>query len=209
MLEFTNKGFVVIKKGFSHREMAALEVEVQRLLHPCNRALVQYRKFPWNENLPERIDPVGPHSSLFDQVNWDERITSRVKRFLGDEQIYHLKDKLIFKAPGQTGYGAHQDQSWWTKWGHTSITCLLAIDSSDRANGGLQFLPGTHRSLLTDPQEPRYLNDTDLQPYAHFNWCLPRLDAGDLVFFHGQTVHRSGVNVSGVWRRGYYVSYYI
>ena len=207
LLDYTGKGFAVVKKVFSRREIAALEAEVERLLQPCNRALVQYRKFPWNESLPERIDPVAAHSDLFEQINRDERITSRVKRFLGDQRICHLKDKLIFKAPGQAGYGAHQDQSWWSKWGQSSITCLLAIDPADGANGGLQFLAGTHRSLLTDPQEPRYLQDADLQPYAHHDWCLPVLDAGDLVFFHGQTVHRSDANKSGVWRRGYYVSY--
>lgn len=206
--QFKKDGFLIVKNAFSADEMEVISTELDGLLNNVKSIpTVQYRNAPWNPELPERIDPVSPYSPVFSSINQDQRITRRMQKFFPQHACHYFRDKLIFKAPSQAGYGPHQDQSWWNIYGATTITCFLAIDPANADNGGLQLLRGSHRSLLTNPAEPRYLTTTDLQLFDESAWYMPELNSGDIVFFHGQTVHRSNSNQSGNWRRTYFTSY--
>lgn len=56
----------------------------------------------------EKLDPVHDVSDVISALVRDERILSPLRDvFLDEPKLF--KDKLIFKLPGQPGYGMHQD----------------------------------------------------------------------------------------------------
>ena len=56
---------------------------------------------------------------------------------------------VFAKPPGETkSVPWHQDASYWPLTPTKTITVWLAIDDSDRGNGALQIIPGTHQGIV-------------------------------------------------------------
>ena len=75
----------------------------------------------------------------------------------------------------------------------------LALGPETAANGGLKFIPGSHRLQIRREQ----LDELDfLRPELATNQALfahhvaPELQAGDVVFFHSGLFHAAGRNDS-------------
>ena len=71
----------------------------------------------------------------------------------GKVRFWH--DQVFCKPPRCGGPVAwHQDYSYWTRTGPMNhLTCWIALDDSDKENGCLHYIAGSHRwSLLPMPQ---------------------------------------------------------
>ena len=92
------------------------------------------------------------------------------------------------------------------------VSIMVALDRSDRENGCLQILKGSHRSGRLD-----HVGATDEQNEAdpeRMAGLLARcetvhceLDPGDAVFFHCNTLHGSGLNATDSERVMIFCSY--
>ncbi len=130
------------------------------------------------------------------------------RRWMLHPRIYDLVTEMIgpafaaqsmfyFKPPGARGQALHQDNIFLQAHPETCLAAWIAIDRCDADNGGLMVVPGSHRYEL------QCLEETDSsESFTSRGVALPDgmevqqtvLAPGDVLFFHGSTVHGSGRN---------------
>lgn len=112
------------------------------------------------------------------------------------------KEKVNYKLAGGAGYSPHQDAPAYP-FIDTHVSCMLAVDDADETNGCLEVVSGLHAAVLpTDDVgciEPAMAATLDWQP-------MP-VRAGQALWFHSRTPHRSGANTSNTDRRAVYPTY--
>jgi hypothetical protein len=142
------------------------------------------------------------------------RLVPEIIAMLGGEgPLTLLDDQIYVKEPGTAEPTPwHQDGSYWAVTGRQLCTAWLALDPVRPDNGGLQFVPGSHRwgtvfraqafapgqEVEDSGHEP--IPDDDVLRARHIVWS-PELDPGDAVVFHASTLHGAGPNHSAVRRR--------
>ncbi len=145
-----------------------------------------------------------PGDDLYGMIARSRRVVDAMERFLGDE-VYHYHSKLVAKDPHVGGgFEWHQDYGYWY---HNAClfpdmaACMIAIDRTDRENGCLEVLAGSHRmgridhvalgsQVTADPE--RVDEATKRLPSA-----LIEMASVDGLFFHANLLHRSAPNRSG------------
>ncbi|WP_156607391.1 phytanoyl-CoA dioxygenase family protein [Dietzia sp. DQ12-45-1b] len=129
------------------------------------------------------------------------RIPEIAGTLLGQKAVLY-KEKINYKAPGGSGFAAHQDAPAYPYVSNT-IACMIAVDDSTLDNGCLEVARRKHAAQLpTDTRgcvEPAVAQTLEWEP-------LP-VAAGSLVFFHCYVPHRSGPNSSDSTRRAIYLTY--
>ncbi|MGB3410720.1 MAG: phytanoyl-CoA dioxygenase family protein [Microthrixaceae bacterium] len=112
------------------------------------------------------------------------------------------KEKINYKLAGGAGYSPHQDAPAYP-FIDSHVSCMVAIDDSVLENGCLEVVSGQHQALL----------DTDdtgcVRPdlVESFIWDPVEVRAGQTLWFHSLTPHRSGANLSESPRRALYPTY--
>lgn len=98
-----------------------------------------------------------------------------------------------------TATGWHRDIRYWSFLRNELITVWLALGEENEHNGGLQFIPGSHRLMV----QPEQLDKLDfLHPELAQNRALfaqsvtPRLHQGDVVLFHSGLFHAAHRNTT-------------
>jgi hypothetical protein len=120
---------------------------------------------------------------------------------LGEPAVLY-KEKINYKAAGGGGYAPHQDAPAY-RFIETHISCMIAIDDSLVSNGCLEVVSAAHREVLD-------MNETGCitaELVASFEWAPVEVLAGQALWFHSRTPHRSGANTSPVSRRAIYPTY--
>lgn len=132
------------------------------------------------------------------------RMVDTAAALLGGD-VYHYQSKLTAKEPGGGGaWEWHQDYGYWYYNGclfPRLVSCMVALDRSDRGNGCLQFLRGSHLMGRTDhvqltPEQNCIDPDVVRVAEQRLEREYAELDPGDAVFFHCNTFHRSDQNRS-------------
>jgi ectoine hydroxylase len=132
------------------------------------------------------------------------RVVDTAEALIG-EPVYHFQSKLTAKDPYVGGAWAwHQDYGYWYYNGclrPDMLSCMIALDRTDRDNGCLQIIKGSHKLGRID-----HVAVSDKQNSAdpkRLEWITERyetvyceLDPGDAVIFHCNALHRSDQNRS-------------
>jgi len=124
-------------------------------------------------------------------------------------------DQLVAKPPGKTDavFHWHQDLAYWPVTPDTRTASFwMALDETDLDNGCVQFVSGSHREAQLRPHAPlhgdRAKSHTLVATLQPGDAPQPaRLHPGDVSVHHERTLHGSGGNGSGRWRRGYVVAF--
>lgn len=119
-----------------------------------------------------------------------------------DEPAILYKEKINYKAPGGAGYSPHQDAPAY-RFIDTHVSCMLAIDDSRERNGCLEIVSSMHQEIL--PMDERGCIRSDI--VDQLDWKLAPIWAGQALWFHSRTPHRSGANESSHSRRALYPTY--
>lgn len=120
---------------------------------------------------------------------------------LGEPAVLY-KEKVNYKAPGGAGYSPHQDAPAYPMI-DTHVSALVAVDDADEGNGCLEVVSGAHDALL--PVDERGCIRADV--VAGMTWSPVPVLAGQTLWFHSRTPHRSGPNHSDRPRRALYPTY--
>ena len=95
--------------------------------------------------------------------------------------------------------GWHRDCRYWAFEREDLVSVWLALGREEVGNGALWFVPGSHRMIF---DADRFDADKFFRSEPADNQALlrtsvsPRLEAGDAVFFHANTLHSAGKNTS-------------
>jgi len=131
------------------------------------------------------------------------RIVATMEKLLGDE-VYHYHHKMMLKEPLVGGaWEWHQDYGYWYNNGclfPDMASCLIAIDRADQANGCLQVIRGSHKMGRIDHLQTGGQTGADLNrvqaALERMELVYCQLQPGDVIFFHGNLLHRSDQNRS-------------
>jgi 2-aminoethylphosphonate dioxygenase len=208
---YDRDGFLILREVFGPDEIASLAAEAETLLERKELIDTQNIRCRWSDHAVtgectfDCFDPVidiGPVCRFF---AYDERILAPLRQLYRDE-AYLFKDKLIFKPPGVKGYQLHQDYIGWPEFPETFVTVIVAIDSTEAANGATEVFPGYHRQGYLSPKDGEY-HQLPLSTVEESTGVILELQPGDMAVFSGFTPHRSAPNASDSWRRQLYLSY--
>lgn len=120
---------------------------------------------------------------------------------LGEPAVLY-KDKLNHKLPGGAGYAPHQDAPAY-RFVDVHVSCMVAIDDATPDNGCLEVVSGAHDRLWPTDEAGCLRPDV----VDALTWAPVPLRAGDTLWFHSRTPHRSGPNRSVHPRRALYPTY--
>ena len=196
-------GWLHLPAFLGQDETAALRGEADRLLR--NRKHFDQRgAVLFSPTRSDRLDPVTDLSPPFAALAADPRLVGLVAALVGGRPQL-MKDKFIAKPPGTSGYETHQDGAYWQGLGidfDRFLTVAVFLDDAAPEQGPIECASGFHRGLLTGPGGALDPDDSELGPFA-----MIEAKAGDILFIHSLTPHRSGPNRSDRMRRALLFSY--
>jgi ectoine hydroxylase-related dioxygenase (phytanoyl-CoA dioxygenase family) len=203
-------GFLVARRVFPAVRIEELSAEADRIWARTELIDQNNIRCRWQDDVDgvcrfDCFDPVIDLSEACERAARDPKLVAIVSALYGEPACL-FKDKLIFKAPGTTGYKLHQDYISWKSFPTTFVTVIVAIDAADASNGATEVFPGYHRQGCLTARDGNYhqLPDESVDPATG---VVLELAPGDVVVFSGYTPHRSAANRSPHWRRLLYLSY--
>jgi hypothetical protein len=120
---------------------------------------------------------------------------------LGEPALLY-KEKINYKLVGGAGFAPHQDQPAYP-FVSSVISVMIAVDDATVDNGCLEVVSGRHHELLEQDNRgciaAEVVSMLDFQPAP--------LRAGQTLFFHSLTPHRSFANTSNANRRALFPTY--
>ena len=120
---------------------------------------------------------------------------------LGEPAVLY-KEKINYKLPGGAGYSPHQDAPAY-RFVDTHVSCMVAVDDALVGNGCLEVVSGAHQELLPVDDTGCIRGDV----VAELDWAPVEVRAGETLWFHSRTPHRSGPNLGHTPRRALYPTY--
>ncbi len=197
---FHRDGYVIVKGLLTARETALLK-EISTL--DARLASI----------MSVRLDATGAKTTLaldnslgediYSAIVRSERVVKSTELLLGDEP-YHYHHKVSAKQPFEGGaWEWHQDYGYWYNNGclyPNMLSCYIAIDPANIENGCLQVLKGSHLIGRIDHGKIGGQTGADMErvnaALEKLELVYAELEAGDAVYFHCNTLHRSDQNQS-------------
>ena len=151
-----------------------------------------------------RVENFLQYHSGWEGVIQSRRLLEILEALFGEPACL-FKEKINFKLPGGSGFGAHQDAPAFAAFGQSChITAMVSIDASSVQNGCLEMAVGEHQSGLHEMTESQVLTE---EAVARLEWTPVETQPGDLVLFDSFIPHRSSGNCSQKARRAAYLTY--
>lgn len=214
-LHFWQHGYVVVRGAFQPDEMAVVARRIQQL-DIMNQRVEHVRRVqaqgehPSFETILVWNDVVGP--DLFAKIGRSYKLLDRLS-FYYDDDVYGYHNKISLKYPGIVGFRPHQDYAYWKEYGcrlPEAHAVFISIDRATRENGCLRVMPRSHL-LGTLPHavwSGQRGSDDGVEPtlLAHllslgYEMKPIETEPGDIILFHGNTLHGSDDNHSDEPRR--------
>jgi Phytanoyl-CoA dioxygenase (PhyH) len=129
------------------------------------------------------------------------RLLDVASALIGSEAVLY-KEKVNYKLPGGAGYAPHQDAPAYP-FIDAHVSCMVAIDDATAENGCLEVVSARHEEVLA-------MDETGCiaaEVVEELQWDLVPVSAGQTLWFHSRTPHRSGANRSATARRALYPTY--
>jgi ectoine hydroxylase-related dioxygenase (phytanoyl-CoA dioxygenase family) len=209
---FHANGYLAGIRVLDDHQVDVLRAELRELMNPAHPQHHLFYEYHSNESRdPAKIlfHALGAWRIApgFHDLLWNPAFTIAAAQLLGGAvRFWH--DQLFCKPARDGGMVAwHQDYSYWTRTQPLAhLTCWIGLDDSIRANGCVQYVPGSHlwpdlpitgltgdmeaiQTVLTDEQKERF------KPVAI------ELKKGEASFHHPRMIHGSYGNASDKPRR--------
>ncbi len=120
---------------------------------------------------------------------------------LGEPAVLY-KEKINYKLPGGAGFSPHQDAPAYPLI-DVHVSAMVAVDDADETNGCLEVVTRCFDAVL--PTDARGCIRSDV--VAELEWQPVPVHAGQTLWFHSRTPHRSAANRSPRPRRALYPTY--
>lgn len=148
-----------------------------------------------------RTENFVPFSPIMNTLLRESAIAQVAGELLDDEAFLY-KEKINYKLVGGAGFSPHQDKPAYP-FVDQVLSVMVAVDDATVENGCLFVASARHDRLL--PQDERGCLTSEV--VAELQWQPVELRAGQTLFFHALTPHRSGPNLSRRDRRALYPTY--
>lgn len=214
--QFDRDGYLILKNHID-REAVDLLLRIARADQKLAEAAYSRQNYEGEKGLDTRMSlRTDLGEDIYSAWAHSRRIAEPLEQLLRDE-VCHFYYKVMLKDPDTGGWEWHQDYGY--AYGQTfpypdMCSSLIAMDPATRENGCLKVLKGSNRlgrlehrkfgtQLIADPERLQILRQhlKDLEEV----YC--ELDPGDVLYFHGNTLHASEPNTSSYSRWCLILSY--
>lgn len=147
-----------------------------------------------------------PGDDTFGYLTRSKRIVNSVAQLLdSDAPVCHYHSKLMQKEPRVGGaWEWHQDYGYWYKnqfmFPDQLISVMVALTDANQQNGCLQVIKGSHKLGRVNHGFAGEQVGADMifvdNALKTMDLVYVELKAGDVLFFHSNTLHRSEANLS-------------
>lgn len=209
--QFTRDGYVVIHELISPDELSPLLAESERLLARRDLIDINNLRCRWQGHCEtgecrfDGFDPITDLSPPIERMARDPRVMEILQTILGEPACL-FKDKLIYKPPGASGYGLHQDYIAWSDFPTSFVSLVMPLDVASVESGCTVIYPGRHREGCLSTADGDY-HQLPMSCVDESTAVSLELEPGDIAVFSGFLPHRSDANRSDRWRRQLYFSY--
>lgn len=148
-----------------------------------------------------RTEHFTPSSPLLARLLCEGAVPQVAGELLGERALLY-KEKINYKAAGGAGFSPHQDKPAYP-FVERVLSVMIAVDDATEDNGCLFVASARHHELLD--QDDRGCIAPGIA--ASLEWAPVELRAGETLFFHALTPHKSGPNRSARDRRALYPTY--
>ena len=179
-------------------EIAAAVEEISRM--PADPVL-HYRELTDEGPQLCRTEYFTPFHPLLRELLTEGPMLAIASALLGERAVLY-KEKINYKLAGGAGYSPHQDAPAY-RFVQQHVSCMVAVDEATVENGCLEVVSGMHADLLPT-NELGCIADSLV---ATMPWQTVPLRAGQTLWFHSRTPHRSGANRTRTHRRALYPTY--
>jgi phytanoyl-CoA hydroxylase len=159
------------------------------------------RVFTQKINLWELHEGVRRHT-------FSPKLATIALRLSGAPWVRLWHDHTLVKQPGPSKASAwHQDWPYWPMRETGALSCWMALDDVNEANGCMAFVPGSHflgalpPVNLTSPENLFGLVPEDARGRLTMKGIFQPMKAGSCTFHHGLTFHYAGPNTTDRPRR--------
>jgi phytanoyl-CoA hydroxylase len=93
----------------------------------------------------------------------------------------------------------HRDSRYWHYDGKNLVSIWLALGKEDSQNGVLEFIPKSHKMQLSEESFDKksfFREDYEINKELVTKKVSFELNAGDIVLFHSELLHRANANKS-------------
>lgn len=146
---------------------------------------------------------------------WDSPLAGIAAELMGSTKLRLVDDHLLVKEPGTDNPTYwHHDYPYFQFDGEDFINFWVPLDPVTATNGAMRFAAGSHRwgklyhpvrigkgDLIAEAEDldgPAPDIDASPEQYRILSWDL---DPGDILIFHGKTLHAAYPNASSDRRR--------
>lgn len=147
-----------------------------------------------------------PGDDVYGLLTRSESLVNSVDKLLdGDADVCHFHSKLMQKEPKVGGaWEWHQDYGYWYKneflFPDQMMSVMVAVTHANKENGCLQVIKGSHKMGriehgFSGEQVGASQRFVDLALQT-MDLVYVEIEAGDVLFFHSNLLHRSEANLS-------------
>ncbi|HLX03159.1 MAG TPA: phytanoyl-CoA dioxygenase family protein [Trinickia sp.] len=206
------RGFVVVPGLVAPERCDALKALAQQQLEEAAAPLefeadLRYPGAPDSKEAPgghtvRRLLDAYVRHALWREWSTAPEIKGWMELYFGEEprlsRAHH--NCLMTKHPRYGSLtGWHRDARYWSFERDDLVSTWLALGPETVNNGGLWFVPGSHNTAFTSDRfdEAKFFRSDLPENQALIHTAVsPELQPGDVVFFHCNTLHSAGQNLS-------------
>ncbi|MBC8112518.1 MAG: phytanoyl-CoA dioxygenase family protein [Verrucomicrobia bacterium] len=196
-------GYLIIRNLFSQAEIERLyavaigdEAMLKNAFGTVDKSGKQTRLTLW----------YTPGDDIYGLLTRSRRMVEPVGQLLASQSpVCHYHSKLMQKEPRVGGaWEWHQDYGYWYKnqfmFPDQLISVMVAITDANQANGCLQVIKSSHKLGRVNHGFSGEQVGADIEMVNNalktMELVYCELKAGDVLFFHANTLHRSEANFS-------------
>ncbi|WP_214482998.1 phytanoyl-CoA dioxygenase family protein [Bacillus sp. SM2101] len=213
--EFHQNGYTIIKGAYTKEEVQDLKEEYEKiwLKKIASGEIQQDPEKPLNSLYPRQRDLHLKNDTIL-QFAIKRDVLDMIEEII-EEEVDLISTNFYYKPAGMEGMPFHQDNYGIGVSPGTCHAIWTCLDKAVEQNGGMRFVPGSHKLELLTP-EKFYSQDTDtfagyvqtLKVPDGYDIVSLETDPGDIVIYHGHAIHDSTINNSELDFRNSIICHY-
>lgn len=195
LISFTKQGFHIIRNILTDQGLQQIRDECM-LAWNAEKESFDPNKTWLQNSLLVNIHHKAPTARKF---YFEGPLVDIASQLIGPN-IKGATSQLTFKMRGNTKpFGWHQDNGYGELEPYNALTTLTALDDTDRGNGCLWLIPGSHQQgqIRVEQTEEQKLKKSEIVVEADDSKAVPmEMQAGDALIFSCWMLHKSDGNFS-------------
>ncbi len=204
--EFNDNGFLIIKDIIDISKLKKINSIYKKIFNGHYQTEIVPDKVKWKPNrdslsIPRSLCNVWKSNKNIAQVVCSKTISSIAGQLMNWNSVRLNQDSLIWLVPKAGCVNFHQDnpyQDWHTPG--NVITCWIPVTKTNINSGSIEYLVGSNKKKISKRLKNFYSKSnyrSIINKYLKKDESKIKtmsLDAGSVVFHHGNTWHGSGYN---------------